>query len=61
MAPLACAHCAKLADAVRELIEVMEIQEKRMTGEFHIPNYTMAPIWNDAKLLAREALIDTES
>jgi len=38
------------------LIQVMEIQEKRETEEFHIPAHSFKPQWDKAKQDAREVL-----
>ena len=47
--PIAQKMVNELLKVCRELLNVMEIQEKRMTEEFHIPAHTFTPIWNKAK------------
>lgn len=45
-----------LAEAAEGLLSAMEMQEKRETEEFHIPQETALFIWNEAKTAARAAL-----
>jgi hypothetical protein len=42
--------------AIRKLLGVMDMQEKRETEEFHIPQKTAWFMWNEAKELAAKAL-----
>ena len=34
---------------IKDLIEVMETQENRMSGSFHISSEAFKPIWEEAK------------
>jgi hypothetical protein len=38
-----------IVKCVKSLIDVMEIQEKRETGEFHIGFWAFNPMWEEAK------------
>ena len=46
----------QLREALHNLLSVMEMQEKRQSGEFHISGETFMGMWSDAKHNAREAL-----
>jgi hypothetical protein len=55
-ARIAAQREAELVKALRECLSVMECQEKRETGEFHISGEVFMGMWSDAKALARAAL-----
>ena len=42
--------------ALRKLLDTMEMQEKRESGEFHIPQDVALGLWSDAKAEARSAI-----
>ena len=46
----------KYVNAIVDLLEVMEMQEKRETEEFHISASAFKPIWDEAKDKAKEAI-----
>ncbi len=46
--------------ALKSLISVMEMQEKRETGEFHITQEVMRYIWDIAKSTGRLAIVSIE-
>ena len=43
---------------IREMLTVMEIQEKRESGEFHLSANAMRPLWDRAKDRARQFIGD---
>lgn len=43
-------------EAIKALLDAMEMQEKRETGEFHIPQKTARAIWDEAKAKGFAAL-----
>lgn len=43
-------------EAIKALLNAMEMQEKRETGAFHIPQHTARPIWDEAKAKGIAAL-----
>jgi hypothetical protein len=45
-----------LQKAIRELLDAMDMQEKRETGEFHITQESAKYIWDSAKAFAEIAL-----
>ena len=47
---------SQLIKALQACLECMEIQERRESEEFHIPQKTFWPMWQKAKRLARSAL-----
>lgn len=47
---------SELRDAVRLLLDVMDMQEKRESGEFHIPADSAKSVWDKAKQKAVDAL-----
>ena len=49
-----------IREALHNLLSVMEMQEKRQSGEFHISGETFMGMWSDAKHNAREALAALE-
>lgn len=49
-------ECEGLRKVVTNLIDTMEMQEKRESGAFHITGEVMWGIWSDAKSQARAAL-----
>lgn len=50
------AQNARLRDAAEECLSVMEIQEKRSEGLFHLAAHAFVPLWTRAKESARRAL-----
>ena len=46
-----------LQDTMRELLGVMEMQEKRESEEFHIPQDVALLLWNKAKERAYTVLL----
>lgn len=44
---------ASLVKATRRLIEVMQMQEKRESGDFHIGADSFRPLWDEALRQAR--------
>lgn len=49
-----------IREALHNLLSVMEMQEKRQSGEFHISGETFMGMWSDAKHNARQALAALE-
>lgn len=54
--PQAWSIINELAGCCKELIDVMEIQEKRETEEFHLSSHAFKPMWDEAKRRAQENL-----
>jgi uncharacterized protein (DUF488 family) len=54
------AYIRKLKEAIRKLDSAMDMQEKRETEEFHIPQHTARDVWDKARQAAREALKEGE-
>lgn len=46
----------RLREALGGLLDVMDIQEKRRSGEFHLSVEAFTPLWREAKDRARAAL-----
>jgi hypothetical protein len=55
------AESGEWRDAMRGLLAVMEIQEKRQAEAFHVSGEVFAGLWSDAKAAARAALASPAS
>lgn len=47
-------------EVIKDLVAMMEMQEKRERGEFHISSLAFFPMWNEAKLRGKEYLWNEE-
>lgn len=47
-----------LKKTVQLLIEVMTIQERRESGEYHLSAGAFKPVWDEAKTTAQQVLDD---
>lgn len=45
-----------LVEALKDALETMIMQEKRESGEFHIPQHTALKIWNESKDMISAAI-----
>ncbi len=47
---------ARMEEALRGLLELMEMQEQRASGDLHISLHSFRPMWDEGKARARSIL-----